>query len=130
MNRRELLASFLGLPLALTSGCGSFGSRLPPAGEIIGASAEIGHRIRDNFRPQPTADNWSDIDVVIVGGGIAGLSAARKLAHTNLSFVLLELESGVGGTSIGGQSDLVAYPWGAHYVPVPHPRRGRCAGRS
>jgi phytoene dehydrogenase-like protein len=121
MNRRELLASFLGLPLALSSGCGAFGSRLPPAGEIIGASAKTGHRIRDGFRPQPATDGWSDVDVVIVGGGIAGLSAARKLARTDLSFVLLELESRVGGTSIGGQSELVAYPWGAHYVPVPHP---------
>lgn len=121
MNRRELLAAFLGLPLAVGSGCGSFGTRLPPAGAIVGASAKTGHRIRDGFHPQPSADNWSDVDVVIVGGGIAGLSAARKFARTGLTHVLLELENDVGGTSIGGKSDRVAYPWGAHYLPVPLP---------
>lgn len=121
MNRRELLTSFLGLPLALSSGCGSFGHSLPPHGEFVGPSVDVGHRLRDGFRPQPTADQMTDVDVVIVGGGIAGLAAARKLARTDLSFVVLELESAVGGTSIGGQSDVVAYPWGAHYVPVPLP---------
>ena len=32
---------------------------------------------------------------------------------------MLELETVPGGTSRSGHSSLTAYPWGAHYVPVP-----------
>jgi hypothetical protein len=34
-------------------------------------------------------------------------------------FVLLELEAEPGGTARSGQSPLVPYPWGAHYIPAP-----------
>jgi hypothetical protein len=33
--------------------------------------------------------------------------------------VLLELENKIGGTSQSGASNLIGYPWGAHYLPVP-----------
>lgn len=60
--------------------------------------------------------------MVIVGGGAAGLSAARKLHQTGCEdFVVLELETAAGGTSRSGLCDLTAYPWAAHYVPVPLP---------
>ena len=39
----------------------------------------------------------SDVDVVIVGGGAAGIGAARRLAHSNFSTVLLEASSRLGG---------------------------------
>ena len=42
-------------------------------------------------------------DVVIVGGGVAGLSAARKLKQAGVDFVLLELEPEVGGTAVSGE---------------------------
>lgn len=117
ISRREMLAAFLGLPAAL-AGCSS-----PPpelAGKVIGPSAELGHRLRTLGRLQSADDAWSNSKVVIIGGGIAGLSAAWRLRKAGLDdFVLLELESEPGGTSRSGTSSLVAYPWGAHYVPVP-----------
>ncbi len=59
--------------------------------------------------------------MVIVGGGIAGLSAAWKLAKSGFrDFALLELESEVGGNARWGQNHVSAYPWGAHYLPVPN----------
>jgi phytoene dehydrogenase-like protein len=120
MNRRELLESFLGIPLAMISGCGVNGPQLPPAGEIVGASAGLGHRLRDGFKPEVKDANWKTVDVVIVGGGVAGLSAARRLKQQGIDdFVLLELEDKLGGTSVSGSSKLVEYPWGAHYLPAP-----------
>ena len=119
MTRREAIATFLGASAALLPGCGD--APLPAlGGEIVGASDAIGHKIRDGFRPQPAPGAWRDVGVVIVGGGIAGLAAARKLKQQGVSdFVLLELEDAAGGTSRSGRSPLIAYPWGAHYIPAP-----------
>lgn len=118
INRRELIALMLGTP-ALLAGC-STSPRLPPAGELFGQSASVGHRLRDGFRPRPSDAAWSDVSVAIVGGGAAGLSAAWRLQQGGLDdFVVLELEPVTGGTSRSGKCDLTAYPWGAHYVPVP-----------
>lgn len=119
LTRRELILTLLGAPALLTSGC-SATPRLPPAGELLGQSLEIGHRLRDGFRPQPNADQWRDVGVVIVGGGVAGLSAAWRLKKNGCEdFVVLELEPQPGGTSRSGRCELTPYPWGAHYLPVP-----------
>ncbi len=122
LTRRELIVTLLGAPALFTSGC-SASPRLPPAGELLGQSLEIGHRLRDGFRwPQPNADQWQDVGVVIVGGGVAGLSAAWRLQQNGCEdFVVLELESQPGGTSRSGRCELTPYPWGAHYLPVPLP---------
>jgi hypothetical protein len=120
LTRRDLLAKFLGLPAAIAAGCSRRIPQLPPEGSIIGASAAIGHRLRDGFRPVPAADRWQTVGVVIVGGGIAGLSAAWRLHRAGFDdFVLLELEPAAGGTSQSGRLGGIPCPWGAHYLPAP-----------
>ena len=118
MNRRELLAAFLGLPVAL-SACRR--DEVPlPAGEIVGASDVFGHRVRDGGRVEVPPDAWSRIPLVIVGGGVAGLTAAWRLQNSGFKvFALIELESTPGGTSRSGSNRLVSFPWGAHYIPAP-----------
>jgi hypothetical protein len=119
-TRREILAAFLGAPFAAAA-CSMRQDAPFPAGEIVGASVDLGHRLRDqNQRFEVTADKWERRKVVIVGGGAAGLAAGWKLQKSGFNdFLLLELESGAGGTARSGKSALCGYPWGAHYLPVP-----------
>jgi monoamine oxidase len=78
----------------------------------------LGHRLRDGQFPAPAETRRTG--VLIVGGGISGLSAAWRLAKAGVDdFLVLDMESEPGGNSRGGQSPLVAYPWGAHYLPLP-----------
>src|SRR5512142_1531381 len=119
LTRRTLLAAFLGAPFA-TIACRNRRSHALPPGEIVGASDAVGHRLRGTERPTPAADAWTTKDVIIVGGGIAGLTAGWRLARAGFDdYTILELEPVEGGTSRSGSSNVSAYPWGAHYVPAP-----------
>lgn len=118
-SRRELLTAFLGAPIASLA-CGPRSSGALPPGSLVGPSFDVGHRIRDGFRPEPAADAWTRTGTVVVGGGVAGLAAGWRLARAGeTDFVLVELESVPGGTSRSDRTDVVAYPWGAHYIPAP-----------
>ena len=119
-TRRDVLAALLGVPVALAAGCSRKKPPLPE-GTIVGASDKVGHRLRlASYRPEPDAGHWQNRSVVIVGGGIAGLSAAWRLLLAGFDdFVVLELEPKPGGTSRSGTCPVASYPWGAHYLPVP-----------
>jgi glycine/D-amino acid oxidase-like deaminating enzyme len=119
MNRRELLAAFLGVPFAMAA-CRRNETLPLPAGEIVGASDVFGHRVRDGLRVEVPQDAWTSVPVVIVGGGVAGLTAAWRLRNSGFTnFVLLELETAPGGTARSGTNGRFSFPWGAHYIPAP-----------
>ena len=119
LNRRELLTMFLGAPFAFAA-CRLDQPRVFPEGGIVGQSFALGHILRENRTFDVPSGNWETKKVAIIGGGIAGLSAAWKLKKQHFNdFVLLELEKDVGGTSISGKGEPVSYPWAAHYLPVP-----------
>lgn len=118
-TRREILTAFLGVPFAFAA-CRSKTEVPPVAGEIVGASVNIGHILRELRQPEVPANNWETVKVAIIGGGAAGLSAAYKFKKAEFNdFLLLELEDKIGGTAQSGVSEIVPYPWGAHYLPVP-----------
>ena len=134
LTRRELLRAAPGAAAATALGCaGGFPSAADGAldagritGSIVGASHRVGHRLRQpprgSWRQWPAPRQTRDIPVVIVGGGIAGLSAAWKLVRSGFrDFTVLELEREPGGNARWGANDVSAYPWGAHYLPVPPP---------
>ncbi|MFY0254563.1 NAD(P)-binding protein [Chitinophaga sp. 30R24] len=88
-------------------------------GRIHGASAAIGHQLRNGHFAAPATTER--VDVVIVGSGVAGLSAARKLRQQgDISFKVLELETRVGGNAAYGENAYSHYPLGAHYLPLPN----------
>jgi protoporphyrinogen oxidase len=119
LSRRDLLISFLGAPIAL-SACRSGAARKLPDGEIVGQSVGLGHILREGRSFDVPPDNWQSVKVAIVGGGVAGLTAAWRFRRENFNdFVLLELEKEAGGTARSGEGQPVGYPWGAHYLPVP-----------
>ncbi len=102
----------------VATGVGPGGRRI--SGRIVGASAARGHLLRDGAGALPDGGEES-CDVVVVGGGVAGLAAAWRLAPSGVRVRVLELESFVGGTSTSGEDGAVPYPWGAHYLPAPNP---------
>lgn len=103
---------------AALSGCLPRGTPSLPPGELLGMNFARGHRLRDEAPGTPTATQRTR--VLIVGAGISGLSAAWWLRRNGCDdFVLLEMDDVPGGNSRSGQSPIVAYPWGAHYLPLP-----------
>jgi glycine/D-amino acid oxidase-like deaminating enzyme len=94
----------------------------PIAGSFVNDSFQLGHLLRDRAA-FPVTRRVEKHAVVIVGGGIAGLSAAWRLNKRGLrDFVLLEMNEQAGGNSRWGENEITAYPWAAHYVPVPGPK--------
>ena len=98
---------FLGAPLAAAA-CGSSPRRnFVPDGEIVGQSVAVGHRIREFSSHLPQPEKYEEKSIVIVGAGVAGLSAARYLKRQNIhDFIIVELEREPGGTARSGSSKL------------------------
>ncbi|WP_240337097.1 FAD-dependent oxidoreductase [Rufibacter psychrotolerans] len=91
----------------------------PIPGSLLGPSFKAGHLLRTGLTVVPT--QTEEIDVAVIGGGVSGLSAARWLSkHSRARVCLLELEDQTGGNSQSGQNAVSAYPWGAHYLPLPN----------
>ena len=85
----------------------------PLAGELLGASHQVGHLLRGRQLPAATSERKTK--VAIVGGGISGLSAGWKLTKAGLrDFEILELEPECGGNSRSGENEVSRFPWGAH----------------
>jgi glycine/D-amino acid oxidase-like deaminating enzyme len=117
MNRRK----FLALTSAALVNLSQKTDR-PIAGSFVNDAFQAGHLLR-NHASLPAAKRVEKVGVVIVGGGIAGLSAAWRLRKRGFTdFVLLEMNDAAGGNARWGENEITAYPWAAHYVPVPGPK--------
>ncbi|MBI3892430.1 MAG: NAD(P)-binding protein [Candidatus Wallbacteria bacterium] len=129
LSRRALLAG--AVPLAAgaagvwslaRSGAFSPAAPSPIGGSIVGPSSSIGHLLRGGLGSLPAPTEETHVPVAIFGGGISGLSAGWKLDRAGFrDFRVFELEERAGGTAAYGETPVSAYPWGAHYVPVPGP---------
>jgi hypothetical protein len=126
LSRRDAIASLVGLPAlsalaAALTACGKSETRgLPFGGRIVGPDAARGHLLRSGDLLSRPAVRTERVGTAIVGAGISGLSAAWRLAKAgDRDFRVYDLEGAAGGTSLAGANDVSAFPWGAHYVPVP-----------
>jgi phytoene dehydrogenase-like protein len=116
MRRREFLGGVAGTVLA---SCAPRPERPALGGADASAGLQaLGHRYATPFVRGVAADT---ADVVIVGAGVAGLSAAWRLADLGMRVRVLELWTAPGGTAIAGTGDRGPYPWGAHYLTLPGP---------
>ena len=124
-SRRAFLGAALAAP-AILSGCAKpddWRSRVE--GRWIGDNSALGHRVRDARGAQPAGARERRCDVLVVGSGIAGLSAARTLQRLGVTdFAVLELEDAPGGNSRGHAMQGLRCPLGAHYLPLPGPFSG------
>ncbi|HEX9174121.1 MAG TPA: NAD(P)-binding protein [Telluria sp.] len=79
-----------------------------------------GHFLRDRRRLPPPS-GVVDTDVLILGSGVAGLSAAWKLKREGHAGALMIDGPQPFGNAAGGQYGDLHYPTGAHYLPLPSP---------
>ena len=112
---------FFGLGSAALVGL-SLKSEKKMEGSFVNDSFQMGHQLRDRAA-FPPPKRTEKVPVVIVGGGIAGLSAAWRFQKRGFTdFVLLEMNAQPGGNARWSENEITAYPWAAHYVPVPGPK--------
>ncbi len=89
-------------------------------GGMAGGDYKTGHLLRTPEKiPAPT--RFIDTTILIAGGGISGLSAQRWLYANGQNPMMIELSDAIGGNSVYGRNSISAYPWAAHYLPVPDP---------
>lgn len=79
---------------------------------------EAGHALRDGA-PLPAASGTRDTGVAILGAGVAGLACAWKLAREGRRDFVVVAGPEFGGNANAGERNGLAYPRGAHYLPLP-----------
>ena len=118
VSRRDFVAMLLGAPFAYA--CARRGPARIPPGMLVDTGMLRGHALVRDAHALPAVPSWRPVRVAIIGGGVAGLSAAWELRRRGVKDVLvLELDDVHGGTARGGESSVTPYPWGAHYIVAP-----------
>lgn len=130
MKRRAFLrraAMFAASSPLVWAGAGSYGLTAcgakqvssPVQGGFVGPNHALGHRLRN--RDFPAYSETRAVDIGIAGAGVSGLSAGWQLKRRGFDqFAIFELEASLGGNARSGQNATGAFPWGAHYLPIPN----------
>ena len=120
MDRRSflLLAGGVGATLAGTATGYRRWQELTPRIDYAGRA--VGHFLRD-ARAIPPPSFTLTTDVAILGSGVAGLTAAWKLKREHHTDFLVIDGPERYGNAAGGHFGELAFPTGAHYLPLPSP---------
>ena len=114
MKRRSFLTAAASLPLF--AACGDV--RTPPAISVLRPGMREGHALRDTAA-LPTPSGELRCAVAILGSGVAGLTAAWRLAREGQRDVVLVDGPEPDGNAAAGALGGIACPRGAHYLPLP-----------
>lgn len=76
-------------------------------GQASAAAAALasGRSLAQAERSKPTKARTGDIDVIVVGGGLAGVTAARDCAKSGHATLLLEARDRLGGSEFSNFMD-------------------------
>ena len=115
MRRRDFVITAAALA---GGGAGLFWEQQRIAATALYPGRDQGHWLRDaRSLPEPT--ETLDTEVLIAGSGIAGLTAAWQLAKRGVHDVLLVSGPEPHGNAAAGFDGELAFPTGAHYLPLP-----------
>jgi len=97
-------------------------------GGFVNDSFQMGHLLRDRagFPPRSALKN-SPSSLSEAESPASALLAPLQARLTD--FVLLEMNAQPAATR-AGENEITAYPWAAHYVPVPGPKAEICRDSS
>ncbi len=105
------------------SGCPSARTeraRAEIGGRIQGQDDAFGHLLRDGSLDGRAPQEAREVDVLVVGAGVAGATVAWRIAREGAAEVtLLDAGAGPGGNARSGENDVSRFPWGAHYLRAP-----------
>src|SRR5262249_37097902 len=113
MDRRRFL--LLGASAGGVAACAPWPG--DPPTRIIRPGMAAGHLLRDRIE-WPAAREEVTTDAVILGSGFAGLTAGWKLAREGHRRFVLVAGPEPGGNAAGGSLGAIAWPTGAHYLPL------------
>ncbi|NHZ35437.1 NAD(P)-binding protein [Massilia rubra] len=119
MDRRTFLALAGGAGAAAAS-AGLFRQWLEMTPAVHSPGRAEGHFLREGGA-LPAPGQVIETDIVILGSGIAGLSAAWKLGREGQRKVLMIDGPQPFGNAAGGHFGELAYPTGGYYLPLPSP---------
>lgn len=130
LSRRDCLRRLGAMPWLAGLGSGLVGceksgiSDMPEnlAGGWVGGQHDAAHAWRDGKLPEHATGVARSTHTLVIGAGVAGLSAARHLIDAGLDDVIvLDLEAQPGGNARGHDIGGMPCPLGAHYLPLPGP---------
>lgn len=115
MQRRNFILAAAALG---GGGAGLFAASQRLSARVRYPGREVGHHLRDaQALPEPA--ETLETNVLIAGSGVAGLTAAWQLHKRGVRDVLLVTGPERHGNAAGGRFQDLAFPTGAHYLPLP-----------
>ncbi|SDV47265.1 NAD(P)-binding protein [Chitinasiproducens palmae] len=118
MRRRAFLLGTAASAAAAGLGAAWHGGMREVTPTIAYPGMREGHGLRDGAA-LPTPSGEREVGVAILGAGVGGLSCAWRLARAGFHDFVVVQGPEFGGNASGGGHGELAYPRGAHYLPLP-----------